>query len=393
MPAGTVFGVGYTGGGPCPPVVICGPQFLAATPDDQHVVLKSKVALTETRLPENSSHETPAQLYEWNAADPPSKQLQLVSLLPPTKAEEEKHEGGAPASNASLGGGDNEDARGAISSDGSRVFWNAGSALYMRDVLDAKTLRLDLPQAGCAAEGTCGTGTAGATFQLASSEGTKVFFTDAQRLTADSGARGADLYECEISESAGGPKCELFDLTPKSTTGESASVLGSVIGESEDGSYLYFVANGVLENNGTSILGAVHGTCKKGGTELCNLYVRHDGTTSLVAVLSGGDFPDWAFGGSNLAKLTARVSPTGEYLAFMSDRELTGYDNHDAASGEPDEEVYEYDATTGHLSCGSCDPSGARPVGVQDGTGHSALVEGEEVWNPASSWLAADLPG
>ena len=32
------------------------------------------------------------------------------------------------------------------------------------------------------------------------------------------------------------------------------------------------------------------------------------------------------------------------YLAFMSDRSLTGYDNTDAVSGQPDEEVYLYDA-------------------------------------------------
>ena len=45
-----------------------------------------------------------------------------------------------------------------------------------------------------------------------------------------------------------------------------------------------------------------------------------------------------------LTGMTSRVSPNGEYQAFMSERSLTGYDNTDANSGVPDEEVYLYDA-------------------------------------------------
>jgi hypothetical protein len=351
--------------------LICGPKFVAATPDDSHVILESG-ALTKEG----------GGLYEWSADEPPSEQLASVGLLP------EKEGGGPPTGGAHLGA-EHEGARGAVSSDGSRVFWSTDSALYMRDVPAKKTLRLDLPQAACAAEGTCGRGTAFAAFQLASSDGSRVLFTDRQRLTADSGAQGAGLYECAISESAGEPKCELFDLTPKSTTGESASVQGDVLGESEDGSYLYFVADGVLEHDGAPVSGAVHGTCEKGGTELCNLYVRHDGETKLVAVLSGEDHSDW--GGFGLKALIARVSPNGRYLVFMSDRELTGYDNHDAVSGKSDEEVYEYDAATGRTSCASCDPSGARPVGDEIGA-VPRLVHEIFAW-PETSWLAATVPG
>ena len=67
-------------------------------------------------------------------------------------------------------------------------------------------------------------------------------------------------------------------------------------GASEDGSYVYFVADGILENDREPVPGAVHGTCASGvyspGAQ-CNLYLRHDGTTKLVAVLSGADEPDW----------------------------------------------------------------------------------------------------
>ena len=53
---------------------------------------------------------------------------------------------------------------------------------------------------------------------------------------------GADLYACELPDEA--TKCTLKDLTV-GRFGESADVLG-VLGASEDGSYVYFVANGVL---------------------------------------------------------------------------------------------------------------------------------------------------
>ena len=259
----------------------------------------------------------------------------------------------------------------------------------MRDVSAGKTLRLDLPAAGC---GTCGTGSPEAVFQLASSDGSRVLFTDVQRLTTDAGAPSGkpDLYECDITESVGGePECKLTDLTPRNAAGESADVQGSVLGASESGSYLYFVADGVLDNDGTSVAGA------HGGQP--NLYVRHDGKTSLVAALSGGDAPDWAGGGfeGDFDHLTARVSPNGQYLAFTSDRELTGYDNHDAVSGQPDEEVYEYDATTGRTSCVSCNPSGARPAGEEYGhEGNNMPLVGEKFlqWGP-SAWLAANVPG
>ena len=39
----------------------------------------------------------------------------------------------------------------------------------------------------------------------------------------------------------------------------------------------------------------------------------------------------------------------------------------DAVSGQPDEEVYLYDAVANRLVCVSCNPTGARPVGVLDG--------------------------
>jgi hypothetical protein len=76
----------------------------------------------------------------------------------------------------------------------------------------------------------------------------------------------------------------------------------------------------------------------------------------------------------------------------MSDRSLTGYDNVDAESGLPDEEVYLYDAQTSQLACASCDPSGARPVGVEAGSEGSSgqLQVGSAL--TSGTWFAGYLP-
>ena len=384
-PPGTRFGelgdktgVYQEEGEACPPAIICGPQFVGATPDDQHVVLTSSVALTKTAIPEEL-HEP--SLYEW---DSPTGTLALVSLLP-------EGEGEKPVAGAVLGD-ENADARGAVSDDGSRVFWSAVGGLYMSEMAGGeqptKVLRLDVPAHGCE---TC-TGEPNARFQIASGDGSRVWFTDTQRLTADAGAKTGDpdLYECRIVEDA----CELSDLTPKGAGGENAYVQGGVLGASEDGAWVYFVADGALTAE------AVHGDCKENNTATdasasCNLYVRHEGITKLVAVLSGEDLPDWGQenGGEALEGMTARVSPNGEWLAFMSDRQLTGYDTRDAQSGHSDEEVYLYDAATEKVICASCDPTGARPIGEEYAAGNDLpLVGGNRIWNQ-SSWLAALVPG
>jgi hypothetical protein len=114
-------------------------------------------------------------------------------------------------------------------------------------------------------------------------------------------------------------------------------------------------------------------------------------------VLSGADFPDWNGGAGGLQALTARVSANGRWLAFMSQRPLTGYDNEDVTSVRPgermDEEVFLYHAPesgSGALVCASCDPTGARPHGRE--YAQIQVAGGDRIWQP-TSMLAANLPG
>ncbi len=386
-------------------------DFLDASEDLSHVVFSSEVPLLQ-----GSS----AGLYEWHQGA-----LSLLSLLP----------NGSPALEPQLGM-QSRNARGALSDDGQRIFFSGESELphgeeaelvdhlYMRDVATQSTLQIDAAAPGIEEPGEEESEVA---FQGANSAGTKVFFTDTARLSGESRLdpspgseeNPADLYECEVIEGQSGPSCELSDLSVDQNPGESAEVLNLAPAISQDGSYIYFVANGVLAP------GATPGHCVRSEQETpapeatCNLYVSHEGAVSFIATLSNEDSGDWGSSEGpgprgpsieprpDLADLTASSSPSGQYLAFMSDLPLTGFDNHDqspAAKGARDEEVYLYDASSKQIFCASCDPAGARPHGVYDSErareGLGLLIDRRRDWasdegvaSPNDSWLAASIPG
>jgi hypothetical protein len=379
VPAETVFGQIGTLGQSCPPVLSCGPKFLDATPDASHVLLESAVALTAS--PSEKAAVPRDSLYEWSGGQPASEQIRLVNVLPGNSAGE-----ALPAAEPQLGFA-NGSARHVISDDGARVVFGTKKTghLYLREnatepqsplgehgeclvVPDACTIQLDAGLAGVAQ------------FQTANRAVTRIFFTDGKSAGVD-----ADLYEYDVETG------ELVRLT------EGANVLGSVIGAGEDGSVIYFVANDAVAPSGTCGEQANGSTTKR-----CNLYEMHyDGTawetSKLVAVLSSEDASDWISESSGYEALAARVSPNGEWLAFTSVRRLTGYDNTDRVSGEPDREVYEYNAATGRLVCASCNPTGSLPHGVpteQTNTAGGGISGGHAVYNNGvTESQAATLPG
>lgn len=383
-----------------------GLEFLDATPDLNHVVFESAAPLVSGAAGEG--------LYEWSS-NSPQHALKLISLPPP--------EPGAPAVSApKLGSYGNS--RGAVSNDGSRVVFssefegNEGAFLFLREPGKSETVQINAAQGERAREPGAAERESEeldeARFQTASADGSKILFTDTWPLTDDSrlhpteASHPADLYQFDASTRT------LVDLTAVQNAGESANVLGTIPGSSEDGSYVYFVANGVLAP------GATRGHCPQKppfeesevpADATCNLYVSApsagDSATReirLIATVSARDGADWDLPmftrvkghDADLTYLTSRVSPgSGEYLAFMSQRSLTGYDNRDAVSSALDEEVFLYNAKAGRLVCASCNPGGARPHGVFDtrhaGEGAGLLVDRPEVWN--ERWLAGSIPG
>jgi hypothetical protein len=292
-----------------------------ASSELSHVVFSENAQLT-------ANAPSGEDLYEWAAGA-----VRLISVLP----------GGSPAAEALLGDGANR--MRAVSNDGGRIFFTAGGNLYLRED-GARSVQLDAPQG----PGPGG----GGQFMTASSDGSKVFFTDGASagLTGNTAAAsGTNLYEFDVSSGA------LTDVTPAI----KAEVQG-VLGTSEDGTYLYFVADGALEGGATS--------------EEPNLYVYHAGTTKFIATLDPNDNLDWE--ASHQFDRTARITPDGRHLAFESIRSLTGYDNTFAAGascgeglGEHCPEVFEYSAEPSELLCVSCNPSGVRPLGPST-IGHHA---------------------
>jgi len=409
-------------------------EFDGATPDLRHVIFSSDVALS-------SAAPSAPGLYEWSAGKPPAEALRLLSVLPGNK-KAAPHE---PEPQLGDFNPQRSSARNAISADGSRVFWTAISELkesevtrlYMRDTTTNTTIVLNAAQ-GVKEPTAEELAFEEVHFRTASADGSRVFFTDTFPLTAQSKLRPseggeeapADLYVCEIAEGTEGSECHLKDLTvdPGSNFGESADVVGTLPGASQDGSYVYFIANGVLDAEARSA-GATPGHCARPNDKqaalasaTCNLYLeRYDQESKewepprFIARLSQEDQPDWGGSGSfSLGALTTRVSPSGRFLAFMSKEPLTGYDNLDqsaAAHGARDEEVYLYDAQEGRLTCASCNPSGAQPKGVFDheasGEGKGLLVDRLGVWkesereeqggaggrNALDHWLAGSIPG
>jgi hypothetical protein len=354
-------------------------KLVTATPDLNHIILSSPFALTPEAFVELGCpppYEIKVQwggfcgeylkqnLYEWSAG-----RLQLVDILPDGEPAKGPVQVGVPNAAAQ----DSPVAHSAMSDDGRWVVWHVGPSetvhlgetvhLYVRDMVEGRTFQL---------------GGVGARFETMSSDGSRVFFLE-----------DGELYEFDTSSGT------QVDLTGNHSVGESsAGVQDAVLGASEDGSYLYFVAKGVLASGGVS------------GAD--NLYVLHDAspgwTIMHVAMLSSQDEPDWYAQGestgntkeqnvSNPQKVTSRVSPNGRYVAFMSDSSLTGYDNVDAVSGQRDEEVFLYDVVAGRLVCASCDPTGARPVGLSDnpeGGSTSRYADEFNAWD--GHWIAGNIP-
>jgi hypothetical protein len=326
---------------PNPPYTVPGllvdEHFRGATPDLSDSVFSSQVKLLEDGGEASMYSSLREGLYEFSAEG----QLRFVSV----------NAAGVPVTGGFAG------PRNAISSDGSRIIWCEEhcerSPLLMRDMATEETLTIaaGLP----ASEATA--------FQAANADDSKIFYT-VQPVIHEQ-----QLWECEVVEGAGGKlECVATEVAPET--------VGLTLGINEAATIVYFVSTAALA-----------GEAKAG---MDNLYVAslEDGKWEprFIATLSSDDAHDW----DPLEQMSARVASNGRYLAFMSDRSLTGYDNHDATSGEPDQEVYLYDEQTGRLACASCNPTGARPQGTHLVFEDQTLANSQSVWR--SNWVAATIP-
>ncbi len=327
------------------------PQGFSA--DGTHTVFRALGKLTE-----NAASNTNYQCYERFEG-----KLRLVSVLP---------SGQPNPTNCTVGTAYTAESphtaqlHNAISEDGSRIYWTAGGIpavaagrIYVR--VNGNNPTLAVSQAGEALSGTI----AQSNYWTASPDGAKVIFS-----TGSLPAGEADAYE--------------YRLADKSTHLIAGEVRG-YLGSSEDASMIYLASEEVLSGaNG-------EGNPPVAGKPNLYLYKASDESFSLIAVLSDldADVSGWTPLANPVSRHTARVTEDGRVAAFMSTAPLTGFDNTDANSGEPDAEVFRYDAAAdggqGGLTCVSCNPTGAAPSGRELSLGSDGVVA-------LGIWAAAQIP-
>jgi hypothetical protein len=266
------------------------------------------------------------------------------------------------ACQTTLGGGSSGTEQGAMSADGSIVYFTALSCgghpsvneLYARvdgEQEDAHTVPISVRSPSDCKGGCASSTPENAEFRGASEDGSKVFFISSQRLT-DTAAQGdGNLYLYDFDRPEGE---RLIDVSAHSTGGD-AGVQG-VTAVSADGSHVYFVAGGVLtgeERPGCTAEWDAAGRVSESARNCHaaagqdNLYVYNTETsrTSFVATLAGSDETEWGDSLNSSAHL-ANVTPDGRFLVFGSHARLTA----DATSRGGAKQVFRYDAGSGGAS-------------------------------------------
>jgi hypothetical protein len=265
--------------------------------------------------------------------------------------------------------------QGVVSADGNRMFFTeAGTGrLFVREQ-GVRTVQVSAPNTGV----TDPNGEEAAAFLQATPDGSRVFFLSCQKLTSDSTAtstgsttcsntseQGQDLYAYDAEAAAGE---RLTDLTVDHEGDPHGAQVVGYLGASRDGNDVYFVANGRLAP-GTTL-----GNCTIGQTVTgsCNLYMAHledghapaikfirrlEASASSVFVSLNQNAWEPLVRHSAIQTKASRVAADSGALLLSSNQQLTSYENHGVA------ELYRYSPQTFALTCVSCNPTGAAPVG------------------------------
>ncbi|HEY2595762.1 MAG TPA: hypothetical protein VGK33_17865 [Chloroflexota bacterium] len=353
----------------------CFAQPAGVSADNAHILLDSPFALTP-------GANAAITAIGGNLYDSTGGRLLQVNILPDGHPQ--------PQANATFGSSMGEvsssnpgDYKGAISADGSRVFWtdlNTGIVYVRENDAQAEEACTPAPQAAatsCTVQVSAGS----AQFLDATPDGRYVYYTEAGEL----------LRFDTLTQTRGaiaGPGSEVQGLVGVNEAGE-------------DGAYVYFVADAVL--TGANAEGE-QPTAKQP-----NLYMAHDGSDTFVTTLANSDNElkgttngsenagDWR---AQPGRRTAEVAPDGQTVAFMSTLPLTGYDNHGVVGennshellfGEQSE-VFVFRLATGRIVCVSCNPTGAPPARTAEEwetqRGGYVSISGANTFMPR--WINAD---
>ena len=308
------------------------------TPDDSDILFEDKGKLTENAVDFTGNREA-TNLYEWENGN-----VVLAGVLP---GGEVPKEGGSVAGpggpaveesergeiNTELPGGSTDKfyTQHTISEDGSRIFFT-----------DVKTGRIYMNEPKANPQTTIAVSPGSAYWREATPDGSYVFYTEGK-------GENRNLFRFNVET-----------RTSEPLTAGTAHVLGTV-GISEDGSYVYFVAEGSLAS------GASLGQA--------NLYALHVGEQPVfIATLSkehdASDWTDIPIGpGAAEGRKSSRVALEGKTVIFTSLEKLTSYDN--AGEGE----IYLYTLGTSGPVCVSCSP-------IDTVAAHEAQLVGHKIFGP-----------
>jgi hypothetical protein len=315
----------------------------------------------------NKSEGCQRRLYAKVAGFPP----RFLCILPNGEASKAPCSAGT-GSTENFGRSREANVKGALSADGTKIFWSASEndgKIYLRENPFGEGVECAEASAPCtlAVSKTAEEETASSAshFWAAAADGSRAIFSS-----------GGSLYE--------------FEAASKATQKIAGGVLG-VLGTSEDATRVYFAAAEKIPGSGENSEGeeAIPGRP--------NLYLHEaGGGDRFIATLAAADVKSSLHPRESSATApeplfhNGRVSADGLTAAFMSAAPLTGYDNTDATSPEEcgkakgicDTEVFVYRAAAnegeGRLLCVSCNPSGARPEGV-----NIAGEGGAPIWEAA----------
>jgi Tol biopolymer transport system component len=327
-------------------------EYEGSSSDLSTVVFEAHEQLLPEAPAQLAGVEEGREIYQWH-----NGRLELVSVLPGETT-------GAPSGAAvgsGPGAGAGEASFHAVSADGSKVFFESPdplgkpeesvtSQVYVR-IGGERTVKVSAPAPGVVDP----EGPQAATYVGATPDGAKVFFVSKGALTSSANTyfdTAEDLYQYDVASGT------LTDISSAGLAAPEGSQVQGVVGLSANGATVYFVAKAVLSGENRE-----HHTPVEGAA---NLYLWNGITIDYVTTLNeedGRHFYDGIWGLRDNTR-PADVTGDGKHLAFISLNNLTGYESN----GSP--EMYEYDATSGTLSCASCNPSGPpNGGGVEYATG------------------------
>jgi hypothetical protein len=262
-----------------------------------------------------------------------------------------------------------------ISDDGSRVNFTApvaqdivaldSSNLYQADshgtvsTADDTTVRINV------SERTEADNAAAAVYETASADGSRVFFKSRQALTNDALVGPDHLYMWQRDSLPGGGHLTLIDRDEEPS--DSPAGVQGVIGASDDGTYVYFVAESQLVADAPALDSMQRG-----------IYLWHEGEITYIGAFTldtgRGDHTDNLLDGNSLGlkyvrfALHSRVSADGKAMSFTATNGagLTGFDHNTTGCGDGGSQgclgYYVYRAEQDSLACATCNPDGTRPT-------------------------------